>query len=289
MLFDLCGKKSSIFCNRIEVQDVTSEKMALHHFGITNEVQDVSAKRMLQRMYNQEFNESKVAFMEGICKTDIGEIPFEDRGFLKMMNKNSRKVRKHYELPLPLKNTAIVKLPNNKYLAEKRLLSLKKRFLKNPDFFSDYKGFVEEMIDKGYASKSNKEAQEDRTWYIPHPGVHHSNKPGNIRLVFDCSSEFKETSLNKNLMSGPDLANQTVGVITRFHEEPVVVTGDIESIFHQVFVPENDRSLLRLLWWKNDGTSGKILVFERNVHVSGGTSSTSCFNYALKKTALDNE
>ena len=90
-------------------------------------------------------------------------------------------------------------------------------------------------------------------------------------------------------MSGPDLANQTVGVITRFHEEPVVVIGDIESIFHQVFVPENDRSLLRLLWWKNDGTSGKILVFERNVHVSGGTSSTSCFNYALKKTALDNE
>ena len=84
------GEKSSIFCSRIEVQDVTSEKMALHHFGITNKVKDVSAKRMLQRMYNQEFNESKVAFMEGLCKTDIGEIPFEDRGFLKMMNKNSK-------------------------------------------------------------------------------------------------------------------------------------------------------------------------------------------------------
>ena len=219
MLFDLYGKKSSIFCNRIEVQDVTSEKMALHHFGITNEVQDVSAKRMLQRMYNQEFNESKVAFMEGICKTDIGEIPFEDRGFLKMMNKNSRKFGKHYELPLPLKNPAITKLSKNRYLAEKRLLSLKKRFLKNSDFFSDYKGFVEEMTDKGYASKSNKEAQEGRTWYILHHSVHHPSKPGNIRLVFDCRAKFKGTSLNKNLMSGPDLENQIVGVITRFHEE----------------------------------------------------------------------
>ena len=59
MLFDLCGKKSSIFCNRIEVQDVTSEKMALHDFGITNEVKDVSAKRMLQKMYNQEFNSQR--------------------------------------------------------------------------------------------------------------------------------------------------------------------------------------------------------------------------------------
>ena len=105
--------------------------MALHHFGLTNEVKDVSAKRMLQRMYNQEFNESKVAFMEGLCKTDIGEIPFEDRGFLKMMNKNPRKVGKHYELPLPLKNPAITKLSNNRYLAEKRLLNLTKIFLKN--------------------------------------------------------------------------------------------------------------------------------------------------------------
>ena len=128
------ANEGSISWNRIVVQDVTSGKMASHHFGITNEVKDVSAKQMLQRMYNQEFNESKLAFMEGIGKTDIEEISFEDREFLKMMNENSRKVGKHYELPLPLKNPA-TKLPNNRYLAEKRLLILKKRFLKDPDFF----------------------------------------------------------------------------------------------------------------------------------------------------------
>ena len=173
------ANKGSISCNRIVVQDVTSGKMASHHFGITNEVKDVSAKQMLQRMYNQEFNESKLAFMEGIGKTDIEEISFEDREFLKMMNENSRKVGKHYELPLPLRNPATTKLLNNRYLAEKRLLSLKKRFLKDPDFFSDYKGFAEELIDKGYASKSNKEVPEGRTWYIPHHGVYHPSKPGN--------------------------------------------------------------------------------------------------------------
>ena len=62
------AKKGSISCNRIVVQDVTSGKMASHHFGITNEVKGVSAKQILQRMYNQEFNESKIAFMEGIGK-----------------------------------------------------------------------------------------------------------------------------------------------------------------------------------------------------------------------------
>ena len=60
------AKKGFISCNRIVVQDVTSGKMASHHFGTTNELKDVSAKQMLQRMYNQEFNESKLAFMEGI-------------------------------------------------------------------------------------------------------------------------------------------------------------------------------------------------------------------------------
>ena len=74
--------------------------MYSHQFGITNEVKDVSAKQMLQRMYNQEL---KLAFMEGIAKTDIKEISFEDREFLKMMNENSRKVGKYYELLLPLK------------------------------------------------------------------------------------------------------------------------------------------------------------------------------------------
>ena len=77
----------------------------------------------------------------------------EDREFHKMMNENSIMVGKH-ELPLPLKNQA-TKISNNRYPAEKRLIFFY-FFLKHPDFFSDYKGFVEELIDKGYASKSNK-------------------------------------------------------------------------------------------------------------------------------------
>ena len=66
--------------------------------------------------------------------------------------------------------------------------------------------------------------------------------------MFDCSAEFTGTSLNKNLLSGPDLPNQIVGVIIRFHQEPVVIMGDIEAMFYQVLVPEKDISLLRFLW-----------------------------------------
>ena len=64
---------------------------------------------------------------------------------------------------------------------------------------------------------------------------------------------------------------------------------DTESMFHQVFVPEKDRSLLRFLQWESHDTSGKMLDFEMDIHVFGGTSSPRCCNYALKKTALDNK
>ena len=66
--------------------------------------------------------------------------------------------------------------------------------------------------------------------------------------IFDCSVDFKGMSLNKNLMSGSDLTNQIVWVVIRYLEEAVVRIGDIESMFHQVLVPEYDCSLLRFLW-----------------------------------------
>ena len=53
-----------------------------------------------------------------------------------------------------------------------------------------------------------------------------------IRVVFDCRARFNGVSLNKSLMSGPDLTNQIVGVITRFREESVVIMGDVEAMFH---------------------------------------------------------
>ena len=42
------------------------------------------------------------------------------------------------------------------------------------------------------------------------------------------------------------------------------------------------------LWWENNSLKGKLVDYEMCVHVFGGTSSTGCCNYALRKTAVDN-
>ena len=58
----------------------------------------------------------------------------------------------HYEIALPLRNRNL-RLPVNKSLAEQRACYLKRKFLKNPTFFEQYKQFVEEMIDQGIRRK----------------------------------------------------------------------------------------------------------------------------------------
>ena len=64
-------------------------------------------------------------------------------------------------------------------------------------------------------------------------------------VVFDLSSEFQGTLINKSLLSGPDLANQIVDVLLRFREEPVAVTSDIEALYYQIKIPVKQRSFLR--------------------------------------------
>ena len=186
-----------------------------------NIVKDISAKQMLTAIYNADFNDEKTRRL-GHSLVNIKEISFEDRESLKMMDENSTKVGNRYQLPLPLKNESMI-FPDNQDSADKRLHYLKKRFLRNPKFFVDNRKFVEVLLVKVYTRKSTKEAAEGGTWYVPHHGVYQPNKPKKIRVAFDCSAEFNGVSLNKSIMSGPDLTNEIVGVITRFREESVVI------------------------------------------------------------------
>ena len=91
---------------------------------------------------------------------------------------------------------------------------------------------MEKIIAKGYTRKSTITAAPRKTWYLPHHGVYHPNKPGKIWVAFDLSTKYKGTCLNKELLPGPDLTNQMIGVLMRFREEHVGVVGDIEAMFH---------------------------------------------------------
>ena len=108
--------------------------------------------------------------------------------------------------------------PNNHNMALKRFNMLKQRLKRDPDLRKKYEDTIINYILKGYAKKlSKKEAckASERTWYLPHHPVFNKNKPEKFRIVFDAAAEYNGNSLNKALLTGPDLLNSLVGVLLR--------------------------------------------------------------------------
>ncbi|XP_029619853.1 uncharacterized protein LOC115200878 [Salmo trutta] len=64
--------------------------------------------------------------------------------------------------------------------------------------------------------------------------------------------------------------------------------ADIEGMFHQVRVHEDDLDFLRFLWWPDGDTNKRLEEYRMTVHLFGAISSPSCANFALRKTAEDN-
>ena len=67
-----------------------------------------------------------------------------------------------------------------------------------------------------------------------------------------------------------------------------MIVADIESMFHQVKVREQDQDSLRFLWW-DGGTDEHPDEYVMTVHIFGATDSPCAANSMLKRTADDNE
>lgn len=156
-------------------------------------------------------------------------------------------------------------------MAQQRVDYLKRKLKRNPDLHTDYILFMKDITDKGYAEKiPTKQLSrcDGRVWYIPNHGVYHPKKK-KIRVVFDCAVTYQGISLNEQLLQGPDLTNNLIGVLLRFREHPVALMVDVESMFYQVRVPEEDAHLLLFLWWpeyqcgriQNESTPFQCYIF----------------------------
>ena len=126
-----------------------------------------------------------------------------------------------------------------------------------------------------------------KEWYLSHHPVLNPNKSGKARRVCNAASKYKEVCLNDKLVAGSDLLQGLIGTFFRLCEGPIALRADIESMFLQVQVPEQDRSCLRFLW--RPRTKEPVQIFEYQRHVIGAKSSPTCASYALKRVGLDNE
>lgn len=229
--------------------------------------------------------------IEGALLADDGKgLSVEDRtAFSIMQSKTLRLEDDHYSVPIPFRENR--HLPNNRDFAEKRLTSLVKRLDKNSLLKQEYIAGMGKLLEKGYAEEvdtDSQQANKGEEWYLPHHPVVSPNKNTKVRIVFDCAAKYQGVSLNDKVLQGPDLTNGLIGILLRFRQYPVAISGDVEAMFLQVKVPPQDRDVLRFLWYPEGDTSANVQTFRMSSHLFGGTWSPSICTYALQQTARDN-
>ncbi|XP_077973538.1 uncharacterized protein LOC144428324 [Styela clava] len=235
--------------------------------------------------------------IERLWRTDFADVPSicdtktsrEDRIARSCMEDKLKFVDGHYELPL-LWKIDHRELPCNQKVAENRLRQLKRRLLKDDTLRQKYIQTMNDYVDKRYARIADSPRSPNiypTKWLLPHHPVINPKKPDKLRIVFDCASKSEGLSLNDALMSGPDLVNSLVGVLTRFRRKNIAIIADIESMFHQIRVKPEDRAYLRFLWWVDGDLSTQPVEHEMTVHLFGAPSSPSCAAFCLLQTAKD--
>ncbi|XP_064650125.1 uncharacterized protein LOC135501515 [Lineus longissimus] len=263
-------------CNRPDIGH------PVNHVEVTAVEELEKLDRLVRSSINLDFPE------KGIEETKFSQ---EDKQFMELMEESIHVKDGHYEMKLPFRREDI-RLPNNYTQAMQRLSCLKNKMSRNSKFHQDYRVFMHEIINKGYAEEvpaDELNPDDGKVWYIPHHGVYHPRKPEKIRVVFDCSAKYAGISINDVLLQGPNLTNNLVGVLLRFRRHPVAILADIEKMFYQVHVAEEDRNYLRFVWWPDGSLEAKPKAYRMKVHLFGAVSSPSCSNLALQRTAKDHK
>ncbi|KZS02851.1 Uncharacterized protein APZ42_034559 [Daphnia magna] len=131
-------------------------------------------------------------------------------------------------------------------------------------FAERYKAVIDDYVARGFArplEESELKGTFGRNWYLPHHGVVNPRKPEKVRGVFDASAKYQGVALNEVLLMGPKLINDIGATLLLFREKPESLSGDIQPMFLQVGVKNEDRSALRFLW-RPPGSRKRSTVYE---------------------------
>ena len=249
----------------------------LHHIRPAQDTEDVGDQ--LRAEHSRDFWEKEIH--------STTEMSQEDRMFLGQVSDTTTRKDGKYSVGLPYRDEE--PLPNNREFALRCTASLKRKLEKDPVKRESYVSQVQKYVEKGYAELVPEDAltrADGRVWYLTNHAVQHPTKP-KVRVVFNPKTKYKGHALNEHLLQGPDLTNSLVGVLTRFRDGRHAITADIEEMFHQVKVPEQDRDVFRFFWWPNGDITVPPEEYRMAAQIFGANLSPSVVNYCLRRTAED--
>ncbi|XP_076653517.1 uncharacterized protein LOC143359464 [Halictus rubicundus] len=180
----------------------------------------------------------------------------------------SRDPSGRYTVRLPFRGTR-ERLGNSRNGAVKRLLSLERKLNANNVLRDEYQRVLDEYLALGHMSLM--EAPGDEGFYMPHHAVvKEASSTTKVRVVFDASAKTTSgASLNDILLVGPTIQPKLFAHLIRFRTYKYVLTADIEKMYRQVLLHEDDRPYQKILWRRNE----KIETYQLNTLTFGVSSS----------------
>ncbi|XP_061401555.1 uncharacterized protein LOC133337338 [Musca vetustissima] len=193
----------------------------------------------------------------------------------------------HYETAL-LWRYDNINMPNNYEMAKRRLICLENKLQKNRELFETFSEIIAKYACKGFISKIDISTKHTNVWYLPIFPVFNRNKPAKCRIVWDAAAKFEGISLNSMLNKGPDLLSSLPAILFKFREKSVAICGDIEQMFHQIYIREEDRHVQRFLW-RNCEVNREPDVYIMNVMIFGASCAPCISQYVKNINALQFE
>ncbi|KAL7726341.1 hypothetical protein ACLKA6_001558 [Drosophila palustris] len=210
----------------------------------------------------------------------------DDERAMKIMEATTsfREKEKRWQTGLLWKFDRVV-LPDSYQMALKRLKCLEAKMSKDPQLKEFMLATMNSHKHKGYIRRleDSELAPNDITWFLPIFTVTNPNKK-KTRLVWDAAARSHGVSLNDCLLKGPDTLASLMGILIRFRERPIAVSGDIREMFHQVKVRPEDQAAQKFLW--RDGNSLRPPeTYVMQVMTFGASCSPALASYVLSRNA----
>ncbi|GBL61029.1 hypothetical protein AVEN_146726-1, partial [Araneus ventricosus] len=163
---------------------------------------------------------------------------------------HSRDEDGRYIVRLPF-NSCPTQLGQSKQTAIRRLFSIERHLSCDPEKYNRYRQFMNEYLNLNHMIVvPESELDKPNSYYLPHHAVlRDSSSTTKLRVVFDGSCKTSSGhSLNDCLMVGPCVQPELFPILIQFRVFQVAVCADVEKMFRQIKVHEDDVDWQRILW-----------------------------------------
>ncbi|XP_055615006.1 uncharacterized protein LOC129761312 [Toxorhynchites rutilus septentrionalis] len=277
----------------VNARTVQNLDLPMQSFDVVRATKRFAHLRQLpiQSYHNDELHEAVKQFfaVEESGVRQLGDcLSAEEQRAQEMLEKTTKRIGRHYETGLQWMEEEI-ELPDSYGMALQRHQCLQRRMDRNPALRENISRQIKEYVEKGYAHRATpaelESANPRKAWFLPLGAVTNPNKPGKVRLIWDAAAKASGVSLNSVLLKGPDQLTLLPAILFRFRLYYIAVSADIEQMFHQLGIIQDDKNSLRFLW--SDTADGPVKIYLMDVATFGATSSPASAQYVKNVNAQE--